>query len=63
VEIIPQLVIEEQLKPVFAPKLVEEEKLQPMSMEKSLSKNSLKRTCLFYYSSTPKIKNKNHDEA
>jgi hypothetical protein len=33
VEIIPQLVIEEQLKPNFAPKLVEEEKLQqPMSI-------------------------------
>jgi len=27
VEITPQLVIEEQLKPIFAPKLVEEEKL------------------------------------
>jgi hypothetical protein len=33
VEIIPQLVIEEQLKLVFAPKLVEEKRLQqPMSI-------------------------------
>jgi hypothetical protein len=62
VEIIPQLVVEQQLKLVFAPKFVEEEKLQqPMSNGEDSFQELFERTCLHDYSSMPKIKNENHE--